>query len=119
MNNLNDIKSKTNGLTPFTVPENYFEQLSGNIMSQLPEKNRTHKRSVSLVKRVLPIIYLAAMFAGIAWTVNVFVLKPQQKTTAENVLVNDKEGESVALALAVDDYSLYEYMNDDSSTKNY
>jgi len=65
---------------PFKAPEGYFESFTNGIMSQLPEV--VHKdlttTNVSLWHRVRPLIYMAAMFAGIALMIKVFVVSPEQ-----------------------------------------
>ncbi|KAA6302456.1 MAG: hypothetical protein EZS26_001288 [Candidatus Ordinivivax streblomastigis] len=65
---------------PFKVPEGYFEGLTGQIMSQLPERTSDPQKVLSLWDRVKPWTYMAAMFAGIALMVNLFtrVAKPSQ-----------------------------------------
>ena len=58
---------------PFQVPEGYFEGLTGQIMSNLPERIEEEVPVVTLWDRVKPWVYMAAMFVGIALMVKVFV----------------------------------------------
>lgn len=61
-NNLDHLKGKS----PFTVPKGYMEGLTAQVMSQLPEKTHTvEAKQVSLMDRVRPWLYLAAVFAGL------------------------------------------------------
>ena len=61
-NNLDRLKGKN----PFTVPEGYMEGLTANIMSQLPEREPEEEvKKVSLMDRVRPWLYMAAVFAGL------------------------------------------------------
>ena len=60
-NNLDRLKGKN----PFTVPEGYMEGLTANIMSQLPERELKRGEKVSLMDRVRPWLYMAAVFAGL------------------------------------------------------
>lgn len=61
-NNLESLKGKN----PFSVPEGYLEGLTTQIMSQLPEKPRTEQtKQISLMERVRPWLYMAAVFAGL------------------------------------------------------
>ena len=58
---LNDI-DKSN---PFKTPDGYFEQLTSNIMDQLPETVPAPVVRVTLMDRVKPWLYMAAVFAGL------------------------------------------------------
>ena len=58
-NNLDRLK----GTNPFTVPEGYMEGLTERIMSQLPEKQEERAKRISLMDRVRPWLYMAAVFA--------------------------------------------------------
>ena len=61
-NNLDQLKEKN----PFKVPEGYFEHLSVQIMDQLPEKEPVVvAKQISLMDRVRPWLYMAAVFAGL------------------------------------------------------
>lgn len=73
--------SKTN---PFKVPEGYFEGLTSQVMSNLPDKVEETK-VVSLWDRVKPWAYMAAMFIGIALMVEVFVGKSNSQSS-NNIL---------------------------------
>jgi hypothetical protein len=67
---------------PFKVPEGYFENLSGRILSQLPEKVEQDTKVLSLWERIQPWVYMAAMFIGIALMVKMFVRKPSLDLTS-------------------------------------
>lgn len=53
---------------PFKTPEGYFDSLTDRVMVGLPERSFVEEGSkvVTLWDRVKPLVYLAAMFAGIA-----------------------------------------------------
>lgn len=54
------------GKNPFSVPEGYMEGLTDQIMSQIPEKSHEEERkTVSLMDRMRPWLYMAAVFAGL------------------------------------------------------
>lgn len=61
-NNLEHLKGKN----PFSVPEGYLEGLTSHIMSSLPEQpcEKSPVR-ISLIERVRPWLYMAAVFAGL------------------------------------------------------
>ncbi len=58
---------------PFKTPSGYFENLPEQIISCLPEKEKVETPVVSLWDKIKPWAYMAAMFAGIALMVKVFV----------------------------------------------
>ena len=71
-NNLDRLKGKN----PFTVPEGYMEGLTANIMSQLPEREPEEEvKKVSLMDRVRPWLYMAAVFAGLGLFFKVLAFK--------------------------------------------
>lgn len=52
---------------PFKTPDGYFDSFTDKVMSNLPERTFVEEtRVVTLWDRVKPLVYLAAMFAGIA-----------------------------------------------------
>ena len=60
--NLNNIPKEN----PFRVPEGYMEGLTARIMKQIPkEEPQIEHPDVSLMDKIRPILYLAAMFAGL------------------------------------------------------
>ncbi|MDO4755527.1 MAG: hypothetical protein Q4A54_04220 [Parabacteroides sp.] len=100
-NNLEHLKGKN----PFTTPKGYMEGLTVNIMSQLPEKVVEKKaKEVSLMDRVRPWLYLAAVFVGlglffrvlvgsvdIADEENVFLVNTEATTDMVPALLNEEE----------------------------
>ncbi len=55
------------GKNPFTVPEGYMENLTTQIMSQLPEKEIQPKEAtkINMMTRMRPWLYMAAVFVGL------------------------------------------------------
>lgn len=63
-NNLKNIPKEN----PFSVPNGYFEGLTAHIMEQIPkEEQQTVEIKVTMWDKVRPILYLAAMFAGLGF----------------------------------------------------
>jgi len=62
---------------PFQVPEGYFDSFAGNLMSRLPDRVSDEPKTISLWTRVQPWVYMAAMFAGIALMIKLFVGSPE------------------------------------------
>jgi len=60
-NKLDELKGKN----PFKLPEGYFHELTEQIMSQLPEIPREEAPTISLLDRVRPWLYMAAVFIGL------------------------------------------------------
>jgi hypothetical protein len=70
---------------PFRVPDHYFAHFNEEIMSRLPEKKvapQTGKR-VSMWDKVKPLVYMAAMFAGLYFSINLLT-----KNNDFNLLTN-------------------------------
>lgn len=84
-NNLERLKGKN----PFSVPEGYLEGLTTQIMSSLPEK--PHKEiplRVSLIERVRPWLYMAAVFAGLGLFFKaILTILPVGESTASDTLL--------------------------------
>ena len=118
---------------PYNVPEGYFDNFTGQMMDRLPERtfDDLPARRVTLWDKVKPIIYLAAMFVGIALmfaVANDFVRGDKSDAPATNVAANS--GNTVVLnddsdmdmaadycnyvlnETEMDDYSMYLYMED-------
>ena len=64
MNKKENTLDRLKGKQPFRVPDGYMEGLTNRIMEGLPESPVMEAESVSLVERIRPWLYLAAVFAG-------------------------------------------------------
>ena len=64
MNKKENTMDRLKGKQPFRVPDGYMEGLTNRIMESLPEPPVMEAESVSLVERIRPWLYLAAVFAG-------------------------------------------------------
>lgn len=109
-NNLDRLKGKN----PFTVPEGYMEGLTANIMSQLPERSpEKEAKRVSLMDRVRPWIYLAAVFAGLGLFFNILVGPRDSTDQMDSLLVQTDVSPSVVSALqAAEDEEYLEYLEE-------
>jgi len=92
---------------PFKTPEGYFENFTNGVMSQLPDVVRESSKTVSVNwwYRVRPWVYMAAMFAGIALMIRLFVGSP-----ANGVKIYASEGLKLTSSSDIDDY--YNYYDD-------
>mgnify|MGYP005753498367 FL=1 len=108
---------------PFRVPEGYFESFTSDLMSRLPEKEKTDiHREPTTWERVRPWLYMAAMFVGAALIIRVASPgetvsngQQQQQIAADE---SDIEMEYIRTAIEntmMDDYSLYVYLSDENA----
>lgn len=65
INKLSEIEKKN----PFTVPEDYFPRFNEHIMARLPRKEIVKPKKVSMWDKAKPWVYMAAMFMGIFFTI--------------------------------------------------
>lgn len=108
---------------PFRVPEGYFEGFTSDLMSRLPEKEKTDvHREPTTWEKVRPWLYMAAMFIGAALIIRVASPgetvsngQQQQQIAADE---SDIEMEYIRTAIGntmMDDYSLYVYLSDENA----
>lgn len=108
---------------PFRVPEGYFEGFTSDLMSRLPEKEKTDvHRDPTTWEKVRPWLYMAAMFIGAALIIRVASPgetvsngQQQQQIAADE---SDIEMEYIRTAIEntmMDDYSLYVYLSDENA----
>jgi len=73
-------------VNPFQTPEGYFENFAENMISRLPDRVSDRPQTVSLWTRMQPLVYLAAMFAGLALLIRLFVGSPDSIFRSSNGL---------------------------------
>lgn len=80
---------------PFKVPEGYFDDLTNNIMQNLPEKEveETEPVSVSMWDRLRPLLYLAAVFVGLGFFFKTVMPKDYDEQSKQ--LMVEKQSEDV------------------------
>jgi hypothetical protein len=110
-----NILRKVGTKNPFRVPDHYFEEVTQEIMSRLPEKESMPTMAEpTLWERVKPWVYMAAMFCGIMLSVRIFVGPTHQApfpiTMVEAENLTDEEWEIMMSRTFMNDYSLYEYL---------
>jgi len=101
----------------FTVPEGYFDNLTNEIMSKLPEKETPMvEKEISMWDRVRPWLYMAAMFIAILLPIRFIVNRTTNSTQeiaateTENELMLDDYVDVIMNYSMMDDYTLYEYL---------
>lgn len=104
----------------FRVPDGYFENLTSEVMSRLPEKETpaSIKREPTKWERIKPWLYMTAMFAGAALIIRVAsadrtpATDPIAMEDTETEIVSDEYISAVLDNSMLDDYSLYVYLTD-------
>lgn len=103
---------------PFRVPDGYFDTLTSEVMSRLPEKAPLESlhREPTRWERIRPWLYMAAMFVGAALIIR--VASSDHAPASSSVMAEeatDSEMEYINMAVdgaMMDDYSLYVYLAD-------
>ena len=107
-NNLDHLKRKN----PFITPKGYMEGLTVSIMSQLPEKATEKKvKEISLMDRVRPWLYLAAVFAGLGLFFRMLV-GPVQTNEENALLVKTDVTSNVLPVLLPEEEDYLEYLEE-------
>ena len=117
MNPEEKILQKIGKKNPFTVPENYFENFTQELMDKLPAKEAVlQTEAPTLWHQVKPWLYMAAMFCGIMLSVRIFVGKPQQEefpiSQAEAEMLPEEEWENFMRRSFNDDYETYQFLTE-------
>jgi hypothetical protein len=118
--NYNNILKKIGNKQPFSVPENYFENLASDLEKKivLEKKKKASPTIVPLFQKVKPYIYAAAVFACI-WVMGNFMLDKTMDAnnnvaSSEQDFLGSQEQTDLLLAY-VDEYTLIEYLAEDSN----
>jgi hypothetical protein len=105
----------------FRVPDGYFDSLASEVMSRLPEKEKStliHKKEPTRWERIRPMLYMAAMFVGAALIIRVATTHTTAEPVPQMAIIDDTEAvsdeyiNSVLESSLLDDYSLYIYLSD-------
>ena len=92
MNKKENTLDRLKGKQPFRVPDGYMEGLTNRIMESLPEPPVMEAESVSLVERIRPWLYLAAVFAGMGlfFKAIIGVNSAREDTLSDTLLVRSE-----------------------------
>lgn len=119
-----NIKKKIGSDNPFSVPEDYFNNLTEKIMEQLPEKEETPvpAEEPSTWAKIRPWLYMAAMFIAILLPIRFIVqhTAPDHTALATNnaeteETVEDYIDYAILDHAMMDDYTLYQYMTEEDT----
>jgi hypothetical protein len=106
---LNELK----GRNPFLVPDGYLKGLTGQIMSQLPEKPREKPHLISPYDRIRPWLYLAAVFVGLIFlfkALNLPFAGDGNRSDDESLYVQVTPSDELPSALSEDNEDFLEYL---------
>lgn len=102
---------------PFKVPKGYFEQLHDQLMNHLPEPETlttAPEAPVSLMTRIKPWFYMAAMFAGIIFMVQGLMYVQENRLTANEKALTDylyaDEADDFMSSSLYNEDALYSYL---------
>lgn len=116
-----NLRKKLGTKEGFSVPDNYFENLTSRIMTQLPEKESLPEvNEPSKWQKINPFAYMAAMFIGAALIIKVASIDLGSSTVnqIEGVEVSDADEQYISEVIngsMLDDYSLYVYLTESES----
>lgn len=109
-NDLNYLKEQN----PFKLPEGYLDGLTDRIMQQLPDvvNEEPEVVTVTLFDRVRPLLYLAAVFAGLICFFK--VIAPDQEAEESRFLLVKAQSDAQTLQrqIADEDEEYLEYMEE-------
>ena len=109
------IRQQAGKKDPFKVPEGYFDHLTENIMSRLPEQSdHPVEEHPGFVARIKPWLYMAAMFVAILLSLRYVMEHTTDPSATEPVQSTNEYVEMAILDHAVmDDYTLYQDLTED------
>ena len=113
MNEEQYIISKLGRKSPFRVPDGYFDNLTANVMQQLPESPRQ-----SLMVRMRPWLYAAACFVAVLFIAAVYLYSPddaatRQVATNTNAAVSESYIDEAADFVMADNNDIYACLTSD------
>ena len=115
-------KNATEFISPLT-----FEQLTGNIMNRIPEKEPAVPQTIHITtwQRIKPWFYMAAMFCIIMITARYMLIpssneqmaskNPTKPSSATEYSYTDEYIEETIMNMQADDYTVYCYLTDNDS----
>lgn len=119
-----EILKKVGKENAFKVPQDYFENLTSEVMNKLPEVERSVfvNKEHSKWQKMKPLLYMAAMFIGAALIIKVASIELHKSTsTIEGVEISNIENVSdqyiseAVNGTMMDDYSLYLYLSESNA----
>ena len=116
MNTDSELKARYGTKTPYKVPEGYFEHFHEQLMSRLPEvtPEAAPEAKITLMTRIKPLLYLAAMFVGIIFLMQgIAYVQHSQTARSEQMALEelyDDAADHFMSSSLYDEYVLYSYL---------
>lgn len=113
-----DLMARCGKERPFKVPEGYFEHFHEQFINNLTEKGLasvpTEQGPVTFMMRIKPLLYMAAMFAGIIFMVQGIMYVKESHLTTDNIVafedVYTDEVDHFMSSSLYNEYVLYSYL---------
>lgn len=111
-----DLMARCGKKCPFKVPEGYFEHFHEQLMESLPESAPASAPAakVTLMERIKPWLYMAAMFVGIVFMVQGLMYVHETRLEANSVTafeeVYTEEADHFMSSSLYNEYVLYSYL---------
>ena len=111
-----DLMARCGKECPFKVPEGYFEHFHEQLMESLPESTPAPAPAakVTLMERIKPWLYMAAMFAGIVFMVQGLMYVHETRLDASSTTafedVYTEEADHFMSSSLYNEYVLYSYL---------
>ncbi|MBO5084860.1 MAG: hypothetical protein IJA98_04685 [Bacteroidaceae bacterium] len=116
-----DLMARCGKKTSFEVPEGYFEQFHDRLMNNLPEPEamRTAPAApVSLMTRVRPWLYMAALFVSTIFVVQGLMYVQETRFPSENTATAEElyteEADHFMSSSLYNEYALYSYLTNEN-----
>lgn len=97
--------------TSFRVPVGYFEQFNKDIMNCLPEKENRPTKTISMWGRVKPLLYIAAMFTGVYFSVTLLTNTERFNYVAE-AQETTEESQSQWASVQISEREFFQFVED-------
>lgn len=104
---------------PFKVPENYFSQVNGTIMANLPEKEAPVIVPISLWDKTKPWVYMAAMFFGLFFIIQVLTTNTQTRTPENNTASTSISQQDYWSDVKISEEEFFDYIETQFVDENY
>jgi hypothetical protein len=104
----------------FSVPEGYFQNLTAEVMSKIPESPENRNKKIVIVplwKKLTPWVSLAAVLIGVVCVGGIKIfnnnksVRPVTVSTSNNVISDEYINDALDHSMT-DDYSFYELLSD-------
>ena len=111
-----DLMARCGKERPFKVPEGYFEHFHEQLMESLPESAPASAPAakITLMERVKPWLYMAAMFVGIVFIVQGLMYVHESRFEANSITafedVYTEEIDHFMSSSLYSEYVLYSYL---------